>query len=196
VPSLKTSFDELLSRIRQGRELGHAGFEPIYYLIFAPRQILEVKRAMPAWTARLRNDGYDVQVFSVAAQIDDILAHAPLRRIWLAADRKLIAEDKMPEAWTKTNEALANMLRNGALVGRLQALLEQQRGKPNAIVLVTDMEALHPYMRPGVIETQLYGQYHAPTVFLYPGERAGNTRLKFLGFYPEDGNYRSVHVGE
>jgi hypothetical protein len=25
--------------------------------------------------------------------------------------------------------------------------------------------------------------------------RTGKTRLKFLGFYPEDGNYRSVHVG-
>jgi len=34
-----------------------------------------------------------------------------------------------------------------------------------------------------------------PTVFFYPGIRTGKTRLKFLGFYPDDGNYRSVHVG-
>ena len=32
-------------------------------------------------------------------------------------------------------------------------------------------------------------------VFLYPGFRTGETKLKFLGFYPEDGNYRSVHIG-
>ena len=25
--------------------------------------------------------------------------------------------------------------------------------------------------------------------------KAGKTKLKFLGFYPEDGNYRSVHIG-
>jgi hypothetical protein len=25
--------------------------------------------------------------------------------------------------------------------------------------------------------------------------RTGKTLLKFLGFYPADGNYRSVHVG-
>lgn len=30
--------------------------------------------------------------------------------------------------------------------------------------------------------------------FLYPGEHTGTTKLKFLGFYPGDGNYRSVHV--
>ena len=42
--SLRTDFDELRERIRNGRELGHASFEPIYYLIFSPERILEVKR--------------------------------------------------------------------------------------------------------------------------------------------------------
>jgi len=54
---------------------------------------------------------------------------------------------------------------------------------------------LHPFLRIGAIESQLQGQFHVPTVFLYPGVRTGKTRLRFLGFYPEDGNYRSVHVG-
>ena len=60
---------------------------------------------------------------------------------------------------------------------------------------MTDLEALHPFLRIGAIESQLQGQFHVPTVFLYPGIRTGKTRLKFLGFYPEDGNYRSVHIG-
>ena len=51
--SLKTNFDELLERIRHGRELNYASFEPIYYLVFDPQQIIEVKRLLPAWTARL-----------------------------------------------------------------------------------------------------------------------------------------------
>lgn len=68
-------------------------------------------------------------------------------------------------------------------------------GKPSTIMLVTDLEALHPYLRIGAIEAQLQGKFHVPTVFLYPGTRTGKTRLRFLGFYPEDGNYRSVHVG-
>lgn len=187
--SLENNFKELMERVRAGRELGHASFEPIYYLIFHPKQILDVKRAMPAWVAKLSNDGWDVHQFSIVKEIDDILEHAPMRRIWLAAD------SKAPLAWEKTNQSLANAVTNGALQGRLEALLEKVKGQKNAIILVTDLEALHPYTRIGAIESQLYSKFYAPTVFFYPGERTGKTRLKFLGFYPEDGNYRSVHVG-
>ncbi|HMR67608.1 MAG TPA: DUF1788 domain-containing protein [Anaerolineae bacterium] len=189
MPSLEANFNELMTRIRHGRELSSASFEPIYYLVFPTKQILEVKRRLPAWTARLRNDGWDVHQFSIAEAISDILQQAPLRKIWLAADRKA------PQAWEKTNKSLANALSRGSLQDRLEAVLKEANTKNNAIVLVTDLEALHPYLRIGAIESKLYGEFKTPTIFLYPGERAGKTRLKFLGFYPEDGNYRSTHVG-
>ena len=187
--SLATHFDELLARIRYGRDLGPASFEPIYYLVFPPQQILEVKRTLPAWIARLRNEGWEVQRFSIAEQAAEIFDQAPLRAIWLAADRKA------PLAWDKTNQSLANALTNGSLQGRLEALLTSLESNRRAIVLVTDLEALHPYLRIGAIEAQLQGKFHVPTIFLYPGVRTGKTRLKFLGFYPDDGNYRSNHVG-
>ena len=187
--SLKADFDEILERIRQGRDLGHASCEPIYYLVFPPRQILEVKRSLPAWTAKLRNGGWNVHGFSVARETADILAATPLRKTWLIADRK------SPLTWQKTNDALANLLVGGAFKDRLEALLNRVRDQPSAIVLVTDLEALHPYLRIGAIEGLSEGKFQVPTVFFYPGERTGKTRLKFLGFYPDDGNYRSTHVG-
>ncbi|HOD42054.1 MAG TPA: DUF1788 domain-containing protein, partial [Candidatus Wallbacteria bacterium] len=73
--------------------------------------------------------------------------------------------------------------------------LDEIKDQTNPILLVTDLEALHPYLRIGAIESQLQGKFVAPTIFFYPGERTGKTKLKFLGFYPDDGNYRSVHVG-
>lgn len=188
--SLKGDFNELLERVRQGREFAHASFEPIYYLVFHPSQILDVKRQTPAWVAKLRNEGWEVTVFSIAENIADILANAPMRKVWLVAD------SKNPLDWEKTNKSLANALtKNAQLQSRLETTLSSLEGKTNAIVLVTDLEALHPYLRIGAIEAQLQGKFHVPTVFLYPGVRTGKTRLKFLGFYPEDGNYRSVHVG-
>ena len=188
--SLKADFNELLQRIRQGREFAHASFEPIYYLVFHPSQILEVKRQTPAWIAKLRNEGWEVTVFSIAEQVTDILSKAPLRKLWLVADAK------NPLDWDKTNKSLANaLLKDNALQSRLDSILTGLHGSETAIVLVTDLEALHPYLRIGAIEAQLQGKFHVPTVFLYPGVRTGKTRLKFLGFYPEDGNYRSVHVG-
>jgi hypothetical protein len=188
--SLTADFDELMRRVDAGRNFAHSSFEPIYYLVFSPRQFLEVKRQMPAWTARLRNAGWRIEIFSVAEHIAEIFASAPMRKIWLAADQKA------PLDWEKTNKSLANALTaRDELQSRLEGLLARLEGQSKAIVLVTDLEALHPYLRIGAIEAQLQGKFHVPTVFLYPGTRTGKTRLRFLGFYPEDGNYRSVHVG-
>ena len=187
--SLNNDFKELLERIRHGRELGHASFEPIYYLVFSPSKILEVKRQMPAWTAKLKNEGWNVHVFSIAEHIAQILENAPLRKIWLTAD------SKDPTNWDKTNQSLANALSNGSLQKLLEEKLSELDNQDKSILLVTDLEALHPYMRIGAIEGNLQGKFNSPTVFFYPGERTGKTKLKFLGFYPDDGNYRSVHVG-
>lgn len=188
--SLTADFDELMRRIQVGREFTHASYEPIFYLVFHPRDMLEAKRLLPGWTARLRNDGWTVERFSIAAEIEDILANAPMRRLWIEAD------SKHPLDWAKTNGALANALGGrGQLQSRLQVRLEALEGMPKSILLVTDLEALHPYLRIGAIEAGLQGKFSVPTVFFYPGTRSGKTRLSFLGFYPEDGNYRSVHVG-
>lgn len=188
--SLKADFDELRERVRHGRELGHASFEPIYYLVFPPEQILDAKRQTPAWISKLHQEGWAVNVFSIAEEINAVLREDPRRPLWLAADRKA------PLEWAKTNQSLTNALTaKSALLSRLENLLNSLEGDRNSLVLVTDLEALHPYLRIGTIEGQLQGKFHVPTIFLYPGIRTGRTRLKFLGFYPEDGNYRSVHVG-
>jgi hypothetical protein len=190
VPSLRADFDELIHRIEAGRDFAHASFEPIFYLVFPPSELLEVKRLMPAWTSKLANAGWHVETFSIAEQIVDIFGKAPLRKVWIEADRKA------PLSWERTNASLANALTaQNRLQFRLEERLAALEGKRSTILLVTDLEALHPYMRIGAIEAQLQGKFHVPTVFLYPGTRTGKTRLRFLGFYVEDGNYRSVHVG-
>lgn len=188
--SLKADFDELRERIRQGRELGPASFEPIYYLVFPPDQILEVKRQTPAWVAKLHQEGWDVRVFSIAEHIWSLLKEDPLWPLCVMGDKTA------PLDWERTNKALADILIvDNALLKRLENELQPLQGNPNALLLVTDLEALHPFLRIGAIESQLQSEFHVPTIFLYPGVRTGKTRLKFLGFYPEDGNYRSVHVG-
>lgn len=187
--SLDSNFDTLVERMKRGRDFDNASFEPVYYLVFPVSDILNVKQKMKAWTARLRNAGWTPETFSMAEAVDDILKTAPVRKIWEMADRK------SPQNWERTNSSLANALSGGALQKRLEDRLRSLEGRPGAVLLVTDLEALHPYLRIGSIESRLYGQFKVPTVFFYPGERAGTTRLKFLGFYPEDGNYRSVHVG-
>ncbi|MGZ5443326.1 MAG: BREX protein BrxB domain-containing protein [Thermoanaerobaculia bacterium] len=188
MPSLTDDFNELVLRVQQGRELNYASFEPVYYLVFPPREIIAVKRELPAWTAKLTNLNFHPVTFSIAEAIDTILQNDPRRDLWTAMDRQ------KPLEWEKANQSLAN-----ALMPKLQqaiedAILTATQNK-NGIVIVTDLEALHPYLRIGAIEGKIQGRFSAPTVFLYPGTRVGKTSLSFLGFYPEDGNYRSVHIG-
>ena len=190
--SLKTDFHELCEQIKRGMEFSHAGFEPIYYLVFPPVEMLNVKRQTAAWIAKLQNDyGWKVDVFSVADAIESVLREDSRWKLWLLAD------EKNPVAWRQTNESLANALT--ATGSKFTTMLENRltalEGTRKALLLITDLEALHPYLRIGSIEANLQSKFHVPTVFLYPGERAGKTSLKFLGFYPEDGNYRSVHIG-
>ena len=188
--SLRADFDELRERIRHGRKLGHASFEPIYYLIFSPKQILEVKRQTTAWVAKLRQEGWDVHTFSMAEQIWALLKSDPLWPLCLLEDKS------DPLNWQRTNDALADILTaDDGILKRLEDALQPLARQQNALLLVTDLEALHPFLRIGAIESQLQGKFHVPTLFLYPGTRTGTTRLSFMGFYPEDGNYRSVHVG-
>jgi len=188
--SLKANFDELRERIRRGRELSHASFEPIYYLVFAPAQILEVKRQTPAWVAKFHQEGWSVETFSIAEHVWDMMKSDPLWSLCVAQDKAA------PLDWARTNKALADIVASGSgLLRRLEETLSALAERSNSLLVVTDLEALHPFLRIGAIESQLQGKFSVPTVFLYPGVRTGNTRLKFLGFYPEDGNYRSVHVG-
>ena len=188
--SLKADFAELRERIRQGRELDHASFEPVYYLVFPPEQIIEVKRTTPAWVARLQQEGWDVHQFSMAEALWAVLKADPLWSLCVLEDKSA------PLDWPRTNAALANIIAaEQGLLKRLEDRLRPLEGQRNALLLVTDLEALHPFLRIGALEGKLHGKFQVPTIFLYPGVRTGKTRLKFLGFFPEDGNYRSVHVG-
>src|SRR5437667_768714 len=98
--SLKADFDEVRERMRHGRKLGHASFEPIYYLVFPPQQIIEVKRQMPAWVAKLHQDGWNVHIFSIAEQLWELLKEDPLWSLCVIQDKSA------PMDWPRTNKAL------------------------------------------------------------------------------------------
>jgi hypothetical protein len=188
--SLQASFEELQERLRSGRSLSNTGDDPVFYLVFRPEQMVEAKRRLKQWTAKLQIDGWVVHKFSMIDAVHEILRNHELRDIWL------LSEEDDPLDFESINTTLREALMEGdSLTKALHQKLEQLRGEPRALLLVTDLEALHPYLRVGAIEQKLQGRFSAPTVFLYPGVRTGKSTLKFLGIYPEDGNYRSVHIG-
>jgi hypothetical protein len=193
MPSLSDNFDQLWQRLRYGRGLSHTGDDPVYYLVFHPSEMLEVKRRLRQWAAVLKKQDWTMETFSMAEAIKEIFEANEFRDLWLASE-----EDKRfdAEAVQQVDKQLESALVDeGTLKQRLADKLQSLAGRTNTVLFVSDLEALHPYLRVGVLEQQLQGRFTVPTVFLYPGIRDGKTTLKFLGIYPADGNYRSVHIG-
>lgn len=188
---LDDNFNELRAKVKQGRELNFMGFEPVFYLVFDPSQIIEVKRKLRSWVATLkRKDDYKVTEFSVAKEIHKIIENHKWKNLWFQHEEKKGFDNP---TYAKTiKQALISP--NG-LLDELEKKLLHLSKTENGLLLISDVEALHPFLRVGQIEGHLQGKFENPTIFLYPGSRTGKTGLKFLGFYPDDGNYRSVHVG-
>ncbi len=190
MPLLKQNFNELRQRLKQGRGLNHVSDDPVFYLVFHPKEMLEVKRRIKQWKAKLNIEGWTVHIFSMADAVSEILKENDLRDLWLESE----ADD--PFDFESINKTLADaLMSDNILEKKLDDKLQLLANVKNAVLFVTDLEALHPYMRVGSIEQRLQGRFTVPTVILYPGIRAGRTTLRFLGIYPEDGNYRSIHIG-
>jgi hypothetical protein len=197
--SLKDKFEELRHRLGHGRRFDSASTEPIYYLVFPVADILEAKRQTKAWVAKLSHDNWNVVTLSMADAVESVLQNHKLRKSWLAGEQQLLAQAERTQApvnFRDINKTLSQALIGGdALQNLIDAQLAAAEIQPHGLLLLTDLEALHPYLRINTIEARLQGRVRCPVVVLYPGKREGKTSLRFLEFYPPDPNYRSEHIG-
>lgn len=188
MPSLENDFRELRQRLKDQTRLRNTGGDPVWYLVFSPAHMLKVKRSLKAWQAQLRIDGWDVEMLSLGEVIEDFFTSHPLRRFWLSGEPDHTLE--------VTNQTLtAALVDSRAVEQRILEAVSRLAERPHGLLVITDVEALHPYLRIGAIEQNLQGRTDVPVVVLYPGVRRGKFNLSFLGIYPDDGNYRSEHVG-
>ena len=86
MPSLSDNFDQLWQRLRYGRGLSHTGDDPVYYLVFHPSEMLEVKRRLRQWAAVLKKQDWTMETFSMAEAIKQIFEANEFRDIWLASE--------------------------------------------------------------------------------------------------------------
>jgi hypothetical protein len=197
--SLKDKFDEVCLRVRDGRRLESTGSTPIYYLVFSTREILEVKRQNKAWVAKLQNQGWNVVTFSFADAVGSILKNHKLRNTWLVGEKLALAKSRGPISATtiaEVNKTLGKALTEGPeLLAMVRAKMEEASSHSSGLLFLTDLEALHPYLRINSIEAKIQDEVRCPVIVLYPGKREGKTSLRFLEFYPADPNYRSEHIG-
>lgn len=188
--SLTDKFNELRALLKNGMgSMRPTGFDPVYYLMFRPSEILEVKHKLHEWEAQLRVDGFKPVRLSMTDVVNTYFQQHELREDLIEAARGRIDEMDV------INSALAEHLQQDDVVGgAILRAIEDNRSTPSSVLIVTDLEALHPYLRIGAVEQQLVGRFAIPTVILYPGTAGGAYSRRFLGVHKEDGNYRSPHI--
>ncbi|HDN67720.1 MAG TPA: DUF1788 domain-containing protein [Firmicutes bacterium] len=185
--SLDKVFDELLERILEPDVLNPARSDPVFYFVYPPEQMLEVKRSLPRWMARIRQEGLGIVRLSLARVLWELIYKSGRWEAWLELEKEAEID--------QINEAVRDVLRQeNSLVKRVTSVIESTPEK--TVVFITEAELLHPYFRTRIIESHLHDKVPVPTVIFYPGRRSGQYGLRFLNFYSEDGNYRSTLMGE
>ena len=184
---LDAHFEELRQRLGDPDALNPAHSDPIFYFVYLPSQILTMRKLLPGWIARLGNEnGLAVEMLSLSEVMWELVDASGRWDAWLEVEPDHDLED--------INEAVRDVLRDDALVRRVAEQTTMFR--ENVVLFITDVELLHPYFRSRVIENYLNNKVQIPTIFFYPGRRAGQYGLHFLEFYPEDPGYRSTLVGQ
>lgn len=181
-------YTDLLDYLIQPKDHDHSGDKTICYLTFGADRIQYVKQRLnEGWIDLAKHKGINLITISLHKVLKDFFSRDEYR-IEAGEDA---AEDEfeMKEVY----DSLGENVRNQEILE--EAILNKQeevKKEKNGVLLITDIEAIHPFTRFGPVEQKIYGELEVPIVVLYPGEMSGSA-LKFLGFYPEDGNYRSKH---
>lgn len=197
--SLDETFKDLQQRLQHGRELGGTGTDPIFYLVFPVTEILAVKRKFSIWKSQLELQSWEVTECSMHKVVQDAFNNHKHRNELLLGEKLSLEGVAGQKDGIQTKDITATLtavLTEGKdIVLSIQQALKEASSKQNGILFITDLEALHPFIRINSIEAKMHGLVDCPVVVLYPGKRDGRTSLKFLEIFPPDPNYRSEHLG-
>ncbi len=166
------------------------GFDPVYYIVFPAEEILQAKLMLPQILAQLKLDGFHPRVLSLTVMLNRWFRGHKLRAAWQAG---LQDADNPRQQFRRTFST--KLEKERVIADAILTELESLREEPGGMLVLTDLEALHPFLHISGIEQQLSGRFCVPTVVLYPGSRGGSHSLRFLGIHKENANYRSIHIG-
>jgi len=185
--NIDKKFSDILDHLLGPKLHDHSGDKTICYLIFDMDDIIEVKKKLlQGWIDLATNKGFKVQVLSL---------HEVLKGFFQEDEYRIEAGELAAEDTYENEEVYASLgenVRNQSIIENAILEAQNQVHNENGVLFITDLEAIHPFTRFGPIEQNIYSEVRVPIVVFYPGEKSG-TALKFLGFFPEDGNYRSEH---
>jgi len=186
---LNNKFKTVLEYLETPNPNHHAGDKQITYLTFDPNQNIEVKRRLSNWLHLAKGFDYSCIAISMATVINDFFRNNQRRNSWVTPDENSDFDEIVDFFKVDLGSMVVeNKIIENAIIQAQEKLISHS--KP--LLIISDLEAIHPYTRFGPIEQKIYNQIEIPIIILYPGTLSGSS-LEFFGFYPPDGNYRSKH---
>jgi hypothetical protein len=187
--NLDNKFKAVLEYLETPNTNYHAGDKQIIYLTFESENTLEVKKNLNTWMALARGYEFEIEKVSMARTINSFLRDNPRRKGWHIPDTENVFDEIVDFFKIDIGSIIVE---NHVIEKEIFAAQERLSGKAKPLIIITDLEAIHPFTRFGPIEQKVYTEISVPILVLYPGTLSGSS-LEFFGFYPPDGNYRSKH---
>lgn len=186
---LDNKFKTILDTLDKPASSHYAGDKQLCYLTYEPYLTLEVKRKLSNWLILAKGYQFECSVLSMAQITNDFFRNNPRRNGWPVPNTSA----NFDEIIDFFKDDLGSMIISNKVIEK--AILEKQevcKHQKRPLLILSDLEALHPFTRFGPIEQNIYTEIEIPFIILYPGSLSGSS-LEFLGYYPPDGNYRSKH---
>ena len=172
--SITAKFKQALHLLKLPNTHHHVGDKQMIYITFSTSSIPSAKKQLPDCVNLAIGEGYKPEVLSVGEILNDFFKENPNRESWFEFDN-VVEKWEMEELFqdhgtnVKNNQVIEN-----AILQKQKRLLKA----PNGILIITDLEMLHPFSRFGPIEQSMYHKIKLPIIVLYPGDKAGSA-LKF-----------------
>ena len=176
--------DKALQYLKQPSVLSPTGNSPIVYVVYRPEDTFVVRNIVDTFlTPKAKYYGFEPSLISIGRLVNEYIVSHKYRDVW---EDPSYGEKEIYDSIKQ--EISRSCLFEKALMDAQKTLAD----KGNGLIVLKDVEMLHPFYMMGVIENKIYNQIKMPVLVLYPGEAQGAAR-SFLNIYQQDGNYRSIN---
>ena len=176
--------EKALQYLKSPSKTDARGVSPIVYLVYKPEDAIIIRNVIDTYLCpKAEFYGFKVKFVSISELIDKYINSHDYREIWTDPS---VSEEEM------YNSIKQEMSSDEFFEHAILNIQEQFKNEQNVLLVLRDIEMLHPFYMMGVIENKIYNQIKTPMLVMYPGETQGTAR-SFLGVYNQDGNYRSIN---
>lgn len=175
--------DAALSHLSRPGILNATGDRPICYVTYPMSDALSIQSKIESeLRPKAIHFNFTMYVLSMADVIKSSIRDHDYYSIW-NCEEDITEEDLFQSIKTEIQNS-------SSVASAISAKIDEHKSSNHPLLIIKDLEWLHPFDKIGRIEQIIYKHIDIPVLVLYPGEIQGNART-FMGIYPMDGNYRS-----